>query len=733
MPRDPKYDILFEPIKIGPKTLKNRFYQVPHCNGGGSEKPGMQAYNRAMKAEGGWAAVCTEYCSIHPESDDVHRVSARIWDDEDARNLSVMCDMLHQHGALAGIELWYGGPHAPCMESRHQPRGPWQIASEFEINTYPRYMDTDDIKLVQQYYVDAAIRARQAGFDIIYVYGAHSYLPLQFLSPFYNKRTDAYGGSFENRARFWRETLEKVREAVGDDCAIASRFAVDTLYGAAGVQVGEDGVRFVEHADHLVDLWDLNVGDIAEWGQDAGPSRFFEENHQRGYVGQIKAGDHTDKPVVGVGRVTSADTMVNIIRSGQLDIIGAARPSISDPFLPKKIEEGRLDEIRECIGCNVCISRWEIGGPPLICTQNATAGEEYRRGWHPEKFRRAANADKSVLVVGAGPAGMECAMVLGKRGMSAVHLVEAAPEIGGCVNWISLLGHSDGKDNIFRGTARGLGNWKHIVTYRTIQLDKLKNVEVHTSTRLTAAQAREYGAEIVVIATGCHWARDGMNAATHQPINGASPDADWQVTPDEVALGSRQIGRRVLVLENEGYFVGVSVAQKLAGEGHEVTLVTPAGEIGGYLHFTLEAPMMHRELHRLGVHLYPETMVERLEPGHVTAYNVWDPSHKEHFEVDTVVMCTSRVSDDELYRELKADRDALRAAGVEALYVIGDAAAPRLLADSIFDGHRLAREIDSPNPAIPLPFIRERRIWGDVTNKDYERQLRAERDTATVG
>ena len=124
MPRDPKYDILFEPIKIGPKTLKNRFYQVPHCIGAGSEKPGMQAYHRGMKAEGGWAACCTEYCSIHPESDDTSRVSARIWDEGDVRNLAAMCDRLHEHGALAGIELWYGGPHAPGMETRATPRGP---------------------------------------------------------------------------------------------------------------------------------------------------------------------------------------------------------------------------------------------------------------------------------------------------------------------------------------------------------------------------------------------------------------------------------------------------------------------------------------------------------------------------------------------------------------------------------------------------------------------------------
>ena len=214
MARDPKYDILFEPIQLGPKTLKNRFYQIPHCNGFGSEKPMSQAYFRAMKAEGGYGACCTEYCSIHPESDDTHRVSARIWDDDDVRNLAVMCDRLHHFGALSGIELWYGGPHAPCMESRHNPRGPSQIPSDFEVNTHPRYMDKDDIQLVEQMYVDAAVRAREAGFDIIYVYGGHSYLPLQFLSPFYNKRTDGYGGSLKDRARFWIETLEAVRDAL---------------------------------------------------------------------------------------------------------------------------------------------------------------------------------------------------------------------------------------------------------------------------------------------------------------------------------------------------------------------------------------------------------------------------------------------------------------------------------------------------------------------------------------
>jgi len=246
MARDPKHDILFEPIQIGPKTMRNRFYQIPHCNGFGSEKPFSQAFFRAVKAEGGYAAVSTEYCSISPESDDTHRMSARLWDDDDIKNLSLMCDMLHEHDCLSAAELWYGGPHAPCMETRCVARGPSQIPSDFEYLTYAIEADKDDIRYLQRLYVEAAKRARTAGFDIVYVYGSHSYLPQQFLTPFYNKRTDEYGGSFENRARFWRETIEQVKEAVGDDCAIAVRMSTDMFLGEAGTQLERDCLPFVE-------------------------------------------------------------------------------------------------------------------------------------------------------------------------------------------------------------------------------------------------------------------------------------------------------------------------------------------------------------------------------------------------------------------------------------------------------------------------------------------------------
>ncbi|MBS0447637.1 MAG: FAD-dependent oxidoreductase [Proteobacteria bacterium] len=715
MARDPKYDILFTPIQIGPKTLRNRFYQVPHCIGAGSDKPGFQAAHRSMKAEGGWAAMNTEYCSIHPESDDTHRLSARIWDEGDVRNLKAMTDEVHQYGALAGIEMWYGGAHAPCMESRATPRGPSQYASEFETLTYCKEMDLDDIKQVQQYYVDAALRARDAGFDIVYVYGAHSYLPLQFLSPYYNKRTDGYGGSLANRARFWIETLEGVRKAVGKDCAIATRFAVDTLYGPGHVEVEREGMAFVEMADHLVDLWDVDVGDIAEWGEDAGPSRFYQQGHQVPWTKFIK--QVSKKPVLGVGRYTDPEKMTEIVTKGFADIIGAARPSIADPFLPKKVEEGRIDDIRVCIGCNVCISRWEIGGPPMICTQNATAGEEYRRGWHPEVFPKKGS-DDAVLIVGAGPSGSEAARVLMERGYT-VHLYDTADKIGGHLNGVATL--------------PGLGEWSYHRDYRETQITKLlkksrKSQLMLGQKPITAGEILAYGADKVVIATGSSWNGNGVNCLTHDPIPGADASRADQLTPEQVLAGKKPIGKRVVILNADTYFMAPSLAEKLAAAGHEVTLVSGV-HLANYMHFTLEYPNMMRRLHELHVNEMADHFCSRIEPGRLEVYNIWgegsrrsyrgpgvlprDPNKTQRWlEFDSLVLVTGRHSEDALHRELKTRQGEWAANGIKSVYLIGDAEAPRLIADATFSGQRLAREIEEANAQIPKPYKRETVAWG---------------------
>lgn len=727
MARDPKHDILFEPIKIGPKTLRNRFYQVPHCIGAGSDRPGFQAAHRSLKCEGGWAAINTEYISIHPESDDCHRVSARMWDEGDVRNMRAMTDAVHAHNSLAGVELWYGGAHAPRMESRTTARGPSQAASEFETMSYCKEMDLDDIHMIQQFYVDAAKRSRDAGFDMMCVYGSHSYLPLQFLSPYYNKRTDGYGGSFENRARFWLETLDKVKRAVGDECAITTRFAVDTLYGEAGVEVEREALKFVELADPFVDLWDINVGDIAEWGEDAGPSRFYKTGHQldwQKFVTQVST-----KPVAGVGRFTDPEIMAGVIRSGQLDIIGAARPSIADPYLPNKIDEGRPEDIRTCIGCNVCISRWEIGGPPMICTQNATAGEEYRRGWHPERFPKAGS-DDSILIVGAGPAGSEAARVLLERGYT-VHLVDKRDKVGGYVNDVATL--------------PGLAEWSYHRDYREFQINKLLKLKSNKQSQLalsqkamTADDILGYGAEKVIIATGAHWNKDGFNGLTKEPIVGVDADLPYILTPEQIFEGKKAIGKRVMILNADPYYMAPSLAEKLAKAGHEVTIVSSVA-VGGYMEFTLEHPNLHRMMHEQKIEVIGDTWASEVQEGRIELYNLYgegsvreyrgpgnlprneNKTHEWH-EYDSLVLVTGQSSNVELYNELKARKDEWAANDIKDIYLIGDAWAPKIIADATFDGHRIAREIEEEQAQYPKPYKREVHVWGQayVPGEDYK-------------
>ncbi|MEO6821220.1 MAG: FAD-dependent oxidoreductase [Candidatus Nanopelagicales bacterium] len=686
---DPRHAVLFEPLSIGPKTLRNRFYQVPHASGFGTTKAASQAAFRAIKAEGGWAAVCTDYASISSDSEESPVVSADFWDGDDMRALALMTEQVHAHGALAGIELFHGGSGSSNAVSRRPLLAPSAIAGERLPYSVPKSMDSNDIERVQRLWVDAALRARDTGFDIVYVYGAHAYLLGQFLSPYFNKRTDGYGGALVARARMWLETLHRVRDAVGADCAIATRLTVDGR-GTPGIEIDE-ALEFVRLADPLVDLWDVNAG---SWPLDSGTSRYFPQGHQLPFTGRVR--EATDKPIVSVGRFTDADTMAALVRSGTIDVIGAARPAIADPFLPRKIAEGRLDEIRECTGSNVCILK-EESFLHLGCVQNATAGEEHRRGWHPERFPPLEHPDKAVLVVGAGAAGMECAIVLGRRGMSAVHLVEAGPQIGGRLLWTREL--------------PTLGEWGRILDWRAVQLTKLANVQVVTNIRLDAATILEYGAQIVIVATGSHWSGTGLQGPTHELVNGADAAATYVLTAEQIMCeGKRPPGPRVVVYDTDGYYIAPGLAEVLVGEGYEVHLVTPFPVVSPVSDETLEGELLRRQLHNLGVHVHRDITVTALHAGGVHGHDEFDDPWS--MPTDATVLVTQQVADDQLYQELRADPAALATAGIEAVHRIGDCLAPRMISESVFDGRRLAMEIESSDPSVPLPYDREQRyLW----------------------
>jgi dimethylamine/trimethylamine dehydrogenase len=512
--RDPRHDVLFTPLQIGPKQTPNRFYQVPQCGPGGTVKPWTQAAHRGLKAEGGWGVVCVEETNVSRDADQTPLYMGTLWDDADAARYSLVCDAVHEHGSLAGVELAHGGLRSWNRGSRWphlapSPRAVVGAVSGEAPTAVARAMDLDDIRRVQNDFAVAAERAIVAGFDIVYVYASAGFLPAQFLSPQINRRADAYGGSFENRARFLLETLRRVREAVDGRAAVAVRIAVDRGTSPPYAVDPTNLLALIALADELVDLWDINDGGV-DWtfaygGLDSTSARFYPE----GYLAQLttELRSTTDKPIVGVARLTDPTTMARIIDAGIWDLIGAARPSIADPFLPAKIAAGRYDEVRECTGSNLCILTVRNNGVSA-CVQNATAMEEHRRGWHPERFTNAANRDRDVLIIGAGPAGMECAIVLAKRGFTRIHLADAAPDLGGHLRWVSRL--------------PGMGSWARIVDWRRIQIAKLRAITPVLGTELDLASARIYGAHIIIVAAGARWAIDGIDPWSADPIPGLS-------------------------------------------------------------------------------------------------------------------------------------------------------------------------------------------------------------------
>ena len=681
--RDPRYDPLFEPLKIGPVETKNRFYQVPHCNGGGYRDPSAVAEMRKVKAQGGWGVVFTEQVELHHTSEITPYIELRIWDDDDIPMLSKMADSIHEYDALAGIELTYSGVNGPNLYTREVPMSAsaMPVKTFFKDPVHARQMDKKDIRDLRRWHRNGCIRARDAGYDLICLYGAHGFGVIQhFLSTSTNQRTDEYGGSLENRARLMAELISECKDAVGDTVAITVRLSLDEMVNGLGCSNSEVRDVIAMHAE-LPDLWDLAHG---AWEDCSGPSRFKEEDAQHNLVQGIK--ELTSKPVVGVGRFTSPDLMVKQIRSGHLDLIGCARPSIAEPFLPNKIDSGRVEDIRECIGCNICITG-DMTMSISRCTQNPTFMEEWRRGWHPEEFA-PSKPDETVLVVGAGPAGLEAARVLGERGFDVV-LAEASDELGGRVARERHL--------------PGLSAWGRVADYRTYQLSQMSNVEVYQGSSLDAAQVLEFGATHVAIATGATWRRDGV--ARHHvkpmPITGNS----GIYTPDDLMAGTIPKGK-VVIYDDDHYYMGGVLAELLTENGAEVTLVTPSAFVSEWTNNTLEQATIHQKLASMGVKLILNRSVESVQDHEITTACIYT-GDQENLSADNVVMVTSQIPDDDLWQALNSRSGSWKDHGVHSVKVIGDAISPAPIAWATFAGHRYARELGQPDIGDALPFKRE--------------------------
>ena len=684
MTRDPRYDILFEPVRIGPVTARNRFYQVPHCTGIGWTQPETLARLRGIKAEGGWAVVSTEETEIHPSADCEPFHEGRLWDDRDIPAMALMADAVHEHGALAAIEIMHHGGSVANWGTRLAPMAPSHRPIIYNYPVQARAMDKEDIRNLRQWHRDAAIRSKKAGFDIVYVYATHDLsVAQQFLEKRKNDRTDEYGGSLENRARLMRELIEDTKEAVGDKCAVAVRFCADELIGDVGLTHDGEARDVIAMLAELPDLWDIN---ISNWPNDSQTSRFAKEGFQETYTSFVKG--LTTKPVVGVGRFTSPDTMVSQIKRGVLDFIGAARPSIADPFLPKKIEEGRIDDIRECIGCNMCVSS-DYTSTNLRCTQNPTMGEEWRRGWHPEIIA-PKKSEGSVLVVGAGPAGLEAALAAARRGFE-VHLAEASDELGGRVLRESRL--------------PGLAEWARVRDWRVGQLERMANVSIYRDSKLEAEHVLEFGARHVAIATGSIWRRDGVGRDSGFPIF----DGPVVYTPDDIMSGRDPEAGPIIIWDDDHYYMGGVIAELCRYAGHQVMLATTAATVSAWTVNTLEAMPIAERMAKMGVEVLTYTSVAGFEGGSAKLVSVLTGEATDR-PAAALVTVTGRLPVDGLFEEL---RDRWQEAGISSVTRIGDCWAPSTIQQAVYTGHKWARGLDEEPEGLisrELPAIASGRV-----------------------
>ena len=677
------YSRLFEPVKIGPVVTKNRFYQVPHCCGMGHLRPKAHAAMRETKARGGWGVVSTEEAEIHPSSDLAPYVEQRIWDKRDIPALRLMTEAVHKHGALAAIELTHSGHNSTNLFSRIPAMSPNAQPVNFLYPKQSRRMSKKDISDFRDWHKRAALNAKEAGFDIVYVYAGHGMsVAQQFILPDMNNRTDEYGGTLENRLRLTRELLEETQEAIGDSCGVAFRFAVDELKGKDGMQFKEEGRAVVELLSEHPDLWDVNVSD---WSNDSQTSRFEpNEGYQMPYVEFVKS--LTTKPVVGVGRLTSPDLMLKLVDRGALDLIGAARPSIADPYLPNKIQTENTDQIKECIGCNICVSSDNFT-VPIRCTQNPTMGEEWRRGWDPENIKPRAT-DQKALIVGSGPSGLECSVQLARRGYEVV-LAEAENKLGGRV--------------LFESSLKGLSAWKRVVDNRVHEILQKNNIEVYRESRITAEHIDELGINNIFLATGSSWRKDGIGRSRRSPIQGLETVKVY--SPEEAVKDSKNIKGPLVVYDDEqGYLAGV-IADHLSANNIEVIFVTPASVVSPWTDSTLEQKRIQAALINSGVKIICNNSISKIEDK-VALLECTFTGATSRLPCESIIMVTERISDTALYDSLlQSNSEGKTQYNIK---IIGDAEAPGLIADAVYLGHLAAQNFEADEADIQRGmFMRE--------------------------
>jgi len=648
---------LFSPLKIGTTEVKNRISFQPHLTNlaVGNLPSERQMYYWGERAKGGAGLVITEELTVHP-TDMAYEKLIDVYHAEVIPGFKKITDYVHQYDSKIFAQLNHNGQQGDGSLSRLPIWAPSPIPDVL-FREVPKAMEPEDIEEVARYFAKSAIHVREGGFNGVEIQFGHSSLARQFLSPLTNFRTDEFGGSLENRMRAPLKFISAVRKAVGNDFTLGIRMCADEMI-PGGLDLGQvQEICALFEASGLIDFMDLSIATFY--------NLYLVEGSMHsplGYTIPLAAGirEKIKLPVFCTGRINDPVMAEKVLAAGQADMIGMCRALICDPFLPKKAQEGRLDDIRYCIACNQgCIGR--IGmNKALGCVQNPAVGREKEWG---EGTLEKASVKKNITIVGGGPAGMWAAKMAGRRGHK-VTLIDRNEALGGQV--ITAM----------KGVGRD--EFGVIIRNEKSQVDKA-GVAVKLGVEASKEQLLAEKPDVVIVATG--------SVPKKHPVGGADGPAIFNVV--QVLNGEAELGERVCLIDYDGHQRATATAEFIANQGKKVDMITSSLFICAELGPTQDLYSSRQRLLQKGVTFTPDIAVMEVggEAGAKTVkgFNVYSNVWFDWGPYDSLVLVMGQQVDDDLYMSLKGT--------VPELYRIGDCVSPRKVDMAIWEGHKLGREI----------------------------------------